>query len=72
MQRTPALSIVPEYKPTQADLTLEHKLTMLINAQLYAESKPEQRKLCAEHTQLHATRSPGMVLYLESKLGLST
>jgi len=64
------LAAIPAYKPTIADQKLEHRLTMLTNAQPYATDKKEQRRLCAEHARLHATRSPEYVAYLERKMGL--
>jgi len=64
------LTTDPDYLPTPEDRALEHKLSMLINAQVYETDRQKRREICAEHARLHATRSPEYVRYLEQQKGI--
>ena len=65
------LAAVPKYEPTAEDRILENKLETLLAACTYNTDISKRRKLWRDYTQLHATRSPGMVLHLERLMGLA-
>lgn len=64
------LSIVPDWKPSNADLWIEFQLTHLMT-EIHQETNKERLTLLwGRYRELHAQRSPEYVEYLERKKGI--
>lgn len=64
------LRLVPRYTPTSQDLDLEAELLVLMDTIKDEPSEAKRAYLWFAYSQLHASRSPEMVAFMESQKGI--